>query len=440
MDIQMMIRHQAEQNTVAMREVSEFLEKAGEKDQRARELADGFDVAAARMPPIRGELDAGATKEANGRIYTAADYKEAGTRFFQGGDYKSALRYYEQAARMERDSEIHHGNVGLCHAKLGNNAKALKAYTRALDLDPGYTKVLVRRGRLLMLGQNYEGALADFCAALALLPSGKRGEVQRDIDTLRKCMHDSASTAPRGSSVAIEVEDEDESSGEDIAVNADRPPPGPPTDPAPAPAPELGPAEVSAEASGEAPPPSASSAPVAPASSAARAEKTASTVPLARASVGQVEGATPTDTAQHARIAANVGVGVGVVACPPPPESSYTFYVDIRQLMSHPDVLAEYLNSFHTGKLPSLLSSQITEEELTAIVAALRLQRLSAKKTINIVFTLLKLPKFSLIQQFMRPSLRTAVLSVLSWAEAQVEGDSVMATRIGLVREGYGAE
>lgn len=52
------------------------------------------------------------------------------------------------------------------HLKLDNIKEALKDCTKAIELDPNYTKAHIRRGKVYVLLENFESAIQDFEKAL----------------------------------------------------------------------------------------------------------------------------------------------------------------------------------------------------------------------------------------------------------------------------------
>jgi tetratricopeptide (TPR) repeat protein len=62
--------------------------------------------------------------------------------------------------------EVWHSR-GLAYHSLGDQQQAMEDYSRALELNPGFTQALTDRGNLYLDLEQYEQALADFDAALA---------------------------------------------------------------------------------------------------------------------------------------------------------------------------------------------------------------------------------------------------------------------------------
>lgn len=462
MDVQYQIRHQAMQNTAALGEIRDFVDRIGERDRRTSEEAKAFELESVRLPPIRGEGPPAAEASRGG--YTADDYREAGNKLFKAGDVRTALRYYEKAAAMGAGQAAALGNAGLCHLRLKNEQKALDCFNRALELDPRYLKVLVRRGRLLGEMGSFEASLRDFTLALELSPAERRGEVEADIRKVRAEWEaelarraQQAEREPSGSGAAerrgeagrveIEIEADEgpaDGAGVRLAVEIEEESGGE----------QAGEGDAEGGREGAAEPgdvPTAggepSALPVSAGAEGARgvgepqaASEAAGASSVLATSAASAAASSPSPQAPPAPPASSVPSAPSaspVPPVPPPPANSSAFFADVKALSARPEALADYLNGFHTSKVPALLSSQFTESELAAIVAAASAGRMSPKKAVNTLFATLSLPKFDLIEQFLSPETRARIAALLEDLRPALQADPVSAGRAAQVAASY---
>ena len=96
------------------------------------------------------------------------DIKEAlvhANAFFQDGDFEEALRMYTRVRdsldRSGSDWAICHNQMGLCYSKLGNDVKAIKAYTAAIETGIEHEEIHIwhmNRAMQLKASGNFERA------------------------------------------------------------------------------------------------------------------------------------------------------------------------------------------------------------------------------------------------------------------------------------------
>lgn len=106
------------------------------------------------------------------------DAKLEGNTLFLKGQYEEALSQYEYALQHapETPSSIEirskcHANRAACFFKLGKFEDSIKECTKALELNPTYLKVLLRRAEAHEKLEHYEEAVADMTKVLELDPS-----------------------------------------------------------------------------------------------------------------------------------------------------------------------------------------------------------------------------------------------------------------------------
>ncbi|XP_073000709.1 uncharacterized protein [Typha latifolia] len=108
----------------------------------------------------------------------ANDAKAEGNRLFSAGEYDDALSQYELAlhiaSEVESSEEIRsmcHANRAICFSKLGKYDETIKECTKALELNPSYSKALFRRGEAHEKLEHFEEAIADMKKIIELDPS-----------------------------------------------------------------------------------------------------------------------------------------------------------------------------------------------------------------------------------------------------------------------------
>ncbi|KAG2308198.1 hypothetical protein Bca52824_027946 [Brassica carinata] len=108
----------------------------------------------------------------------ANEAKMEGNKLFGNGLYEDALSKYELALQFAQEfpeslelRSICHSNSATCYLKLGKYAEATKESTKAIELNPSYTKALVRRAEAHEKLEHFEEALTDLKKILELDPS-----------------------------------------------------------------------------------------------------------------------------------------------------------------------------------------------------------------------------------------------------------------------------
>lgn len=382
-DIQAKIRHQALSNAAALKEVGEFVERISKKDEEATHAAATFDPSTVKVPPIRCyEIP---LEEEKSGLYTAEEYKAVGNKLFGERKFEKALDYYECAGRIDPGMAAAFGNAGLCYQKLKREDEALASFSRAIGIDPQYTKILVRRGRLYLDRGDYQASYADLSLALTLLPEKGRQEVQQDLELVKsKLVPVTTVTTTTVGATDISAIQNIASRGKSITIDM-----------------------------------------------SCLDEAVESKSPI---------GSPSRPTAVRLRdCKRNIPSNKAKPSVPPPPTSAFSLYSDVLHLSEHLDVLAEYLNSFHSAVLESYLSSQLTDKEIKSIVAAIGLYKLSAKKTINTLYALTRLPNLSFLSPFLSEEIKTTMRATLEWALHQIPEDQagVYNERNDEVREAF---
>ncbi|CAE6005208.1 unnamed protein product [Arabidopsis arenosa] len=108
----------------------------------------------------------------------ANEAKLEGNKLFGNGVYEEALLKYELALQFAQEvleseelRSICYSNRAICYLKLGIYAEAIEECTKAIELNPSYTKAFVRRAEAHEKLEHFEEALTDLKTILELDPS-----------------------------------------------------------------------------------------------------------------------------------------------------------------------------------------------------------------------------------------------------------------------------
>ncbi|CAL9227468.1 unnamed protein product [Arabidopsis halleri] len=113
----------------------------------------------------------------------ANEAKVEGNKLFVNGLYEEALSKYACALELVQEfpesielRSICHLNRGVCFLKLGKCEETIKECTKALELNPTYTKALVRRAEAHEKLEHFEDAVTDLKKILELDPSNDQAK------------------------------------------------------------------------------------------------------------------------------------------------------------------------------------------------------------------------------------------------------------------------
>ncbi|XP_013743844.2 tetratricopeptide repeat protein 1 isoform X2 [Brassica napus] len=168
--------------TASEREVSDN-EEEEEEDDRKEDAIENQEPQPSDNPEKKEEqveavavADVGSNQEK--ALEDANEAKMEGNKLFGNGLYEDALSKYELALQFAQEfpesvdlRSICHSNRAICYLKLGKYAEAIKECTKAIELNPSYTKALVRRAEAHEKLEHFEEALTDLKRILELDPS-----------------------------------------------------------------------------------------------------------------------------------------------------------------------------------------------------------------------------------------------------------------------------
>ncbi|KAG0725194.1 Tetratricopeptide repeat protein 1 [Chionoecetes opilio] len=120
-------------------------------------------------------------EERTARREESLQHKESGNTSFREGDLQPAVTSYTAGLRMcplsfSRDRAVLYSNRAAARAKLDHKKEAIKDCTRALELDEGYTKAVLRRANLNQETDQLDDALRDFQRVVELEPSNHQAQ------------------------------------------------------------------------------------------------------------------------------------------------------------------------------------------------------------------------------------------------------------------------
>lgn len=103
----------------------------------------------------------------------ALDFKNKGNGKFKETLFEEAMEMYNQALKIcphcfKKDMAVLFGNRAACLIKLGENKDAIKDCTSALEYDPVYLKVKLRRAQTYEVEEKLDEALKDYQEILTL--------------------------------------------------------------------------------------------------------------------------------------------------------------------------------------------------------------------------------------------------------------------------------
>ncbi|KAG8300464.1 Mitochondrial import receptor subunit TOM70 [Homalodisca vitripennis] len=116
--------------------------------------------------------------------------KDAGNVFFKEGKYTDAIRCYTEAIDLCPSSETNilstfYQNRAACHDQLNNLDGTVKDCTKALELNPKYTKALTRRAKAYQSLGKLSDCLEDV-TSVCILESFQNQKSLEMADTVLK--------------------------------------------------------------------------------------------------------------------------------------------------------------------------------------------------------------------------------------------------------------
>ncbi|CAH8387279.1 unnamed protein product [Eruca vesicaria subsp. sativa] len=173
--------------TASERGVSDNEEEEEEEGDRKQDAIDNQESQPSDNPEkkedqVEAVSDVGSNQKEKA-LEDASEAKVEGNKLYGNGLYEDALSKYELALQFAQEfpeslelRSICHSNRAICYLKLGKYAEAIKECTKAIELNPSYTKALVRRAEAHEKLEHFEEALTDLKKLLELDPSNDQAK------------------------------------------------------------------------------------------------------------------------------------------------------------------------------------------------------------------------------------------------------------------------
>jgi len=101
---------------------------------------------------------------------SATEWFEKGYELAISGNYTDAVKAFSKAIELNPQSANAYYNRGVAYYKLGNKQQAIKNYNTAIELNPQYVLAYTSRGNVYSDFGNYQQAIKDYNKAIELNP------------------------------------------------------------------------------------------------------------------------------------------------------------------------------------------------------------------------------------------------------------------------------
>jgi len=101
---------------------------------------------------------------------SALDYNEIADEYFFQNDYNKAIKYYTKAIELDPDNAEYYNNRGASYNWINEYEKAVADHSKAIELEPDTAKYYSERGKNYDWLNEYEKANADYSKAIELEP------------------------------------------------------------------------------------------------------------------------------------------------------------------------------------------------------------------------------------------------------------------------------
>ncbi|XP_017878054.1 stress-induced-phosphoprotein 1 [Ceratina calcarata] len=112
----------------------------------------------------------------------AEEEKELGNQKYKEGDYPAAIKHYSEAVKRNPDDPKYYSNRAACYTKLAAFDLGLKDCEKCVEIDPKFIKGWIRKGKILQGMQQQAKALTAYQKALELDPSNSEA-----LEGYRQC-------------------------------------------------------------------------------------------------------------------------------------------------------------------------------------------------------------------------------------------------------------
>lgn len=112
---------------------------------------------------------------------------ELGNLYFDAERYSDAIRWYEEALKLDPSAVDVSTDLGVCYYYTNQPDKALEQFAQSLKVDPKHAKTLLNVGIVRAFGkQDLDGASQAWQQVIALAPDSPEGQAaRRALDSLQ---------------------------------------------------------------------------------------------------------------------------------------------------------------------------------------------------------------------------------------------------------------
>lgn len=118
------------------------------------------------------------------QVSRAEELKSLANEAFKAHKYSQAIDLYSQAIEVNDQNAVYWANRAFAHTKLEEYGSAIHDATKAIEIDPKYSKGYYRRGAAYLAMGKFKEALKDFQQVKRLCPNDP--DAAKKIERMRK--------------------------------------------------------------------------------------------------------------------------------------------------------------------------------------------------------------------------------------------------------------
>ncbi|KAL0720307.1 hypothetical protein Bca4012_034906 [Brassica carinata] len=111
------------------------------------------------------------TKNENSDVSRAEEMKNQANEAFKGHKFSHAIDLYTQAIELNGNNAVYWANRAFAHTKLEEYGSAIQDASKAIEIDPRYSKGYYRRGAAYLAMGKFKDALKDFQQVKRISPN-----------------------------------------------------------------------------------------------------------------------------------------------------------------------------------------------------------------------------------------------------------------------------
>jgi type IV pilus biogenesis/stability protein PilW len=166
-------------------------------DQPVQKPAPALPKQEALVKPKNSELE---TEKNRTAASDALIHFNSGVDLYHQRDYAKAIQAYQKVIELDPGYPEAHNNLGIIYQEAGDFDRALSSYQKAIEINPKYEKALNNLGVLLYLKGRYEESIQAFQKALTLNANNieshinlgilfkKQGQVDQAIESYHRAL------------------------------------------------------------------------------------------------------------------------------------------------------------------------------------------------------------------------------------------------------------